>query len=54
MRNFLEKSCRENKTHFMFNNVGGFFFLENHTVHEIMCKTTVEWDSHLSQICERT
>ena len=31
MRNILDKSHRENKTHFMFNN---FLFLENHGVCE--------------------
>jgi hypothetical protein len=39
MRNFSDKSCRENQnTHFMFNN----FFSENHAVYEIMWKNMAE------------
>jgi hypothetical protein len=40
MRNVSDKSCREIKTHFMFNN----FFPGNRNVYEIRWKNTVEPD----------
>jgi hypothetical protein len=41
MRNFSDKSCRENQnTHFMLSN----FFSENPAVYEIMWKNIVEPD----------
>ena len=42
MRNFSDKSCRENQnTHFISNN---FFFFENHAFYEIMWKNIVKKD----------
>jgi hypothetical protein len=41
MRNFLDKSCRENQnTHFMFN----YFFPENRVVCKIVWKNVVNPD----------
>ena len=47
MRNFSEKSCRENQnTHFVFSNIPSPSPLppENHTVYEMMWKNIVERD----------
>jgi len=39
MTNVSAKSCRENQTHFMFNN---FYFIENRAVYETIWKNILE------------